>query len=153
MKTLHFRILFWQKLAPLLVLPVFAGLFLISPVTEGWSRTAWYVAGGVVAAGIVLYVLNAWRVSGIRLDDVGLTLRGASGRQTWPYEKLLKVRLIGGYRVRMCFDPDIPDQPDQHMHITFDLVNPDRFVDALLDRYEATTGHELLSLESHHEAA
>jgi hypothetical protein len=150
METVHFRILFWQKVAPLVVLPVFGLLFIVSPVTEGWSPTAWYVAGGVVAGAIALYLGMAWRVSSIQLDDVGLTLRGASGRETWPYEKLLKVKQIGAFRVRMCFDPDIPDQ---HMHITFDLVNSDRFVDTLLDRYAEKMGHELPSLESQDAAA
>ena len=150
METLRFRILFWQKLVPLLALPVFAGFFVISPVTEGWSRTAWYVAGGMVAAAIAVYLWMAWRVSSVQLDAVGLTLRGTSGIETWPYAKLLKVKQTGAFRVRMCFDPDIPDK---HMHITFDLVDSNRFVDTLLDRYEETTGHELPVLESHEAAA
>ena len=150
METVRFRMLFWQKIAPLFALPVFALLFIVSPVTEGWSRTWWYAAGGMVAAAIAVYLWMAWRASSIELDAVGLTLRGASGRETWPYGKLLKVRQIGGFRVRMCFDPGIPDK---HMHINFDLVSSDRFVDTLLDRYAETTGHELPSLESTDAAA
>ncbi len=150
METVRFRILFWQKLTPLLALPVFALFFIVSPVTEDWSRTEWYAAEGLVAAAIALYLWMQWRVSSVQLDDVGLTLRGSSGRETWPYEKLLKVKQTGAFRVRMCFDPDIPDK---HMHITFDLVDSNRFVDTLLDRYAEKTGHELPSLESHEEAA
>ena len=106
METVRFRILFWQKIVPLLALPVFGLLFIVSPVTESWSGTAWYVAGGIVAAAIALYLWMAWRVSGLELNDVGLTLWGSSGgRETWPYEKLLKVKQTGAFRVRMCFDP------------------------------------------------
>ncbi len=150
METLRFRILFWQKIVPLLALPVFGVFFVVSPVTEGWSRTAWYVAGGGVAAAIAVYLWMQWRVSSVQLDDVGLTLWGSSGKETWPYAKLLKVKQTGAFRVRMCFDPDIPDK---HMHITFDLVDSNRFVDTLLDRYEETMGHELPLLESHDAAA
>ena len=150
METIRFRILFWQKIAPLLALPVFGLFFVVSPVTEGWSRTAWYVAGGVVGVAIALYLWMAWRTSSVQLDHVGLTLHGSSGRETWPYEKLIKVKQTGAFRVRMCFDPDIPDK---HMHITFDLVDSNRFTDALLDRYAEKMGHELPSLEEHDAAA
>jgi len=50
----------------------------------------------------------------------------------------------------MCFDPDIPDK---HMHVTVDLFSSDRFVDALLDRYAETQGHELPEPEEHAAAA
>lgn len=150
METLRFRIMFWQRIMPLFALPVFGLLVFVSPVTEGWSRTGWYAAGGVVAAAIGVYLCMAWRASGVQLDDNGLTLQGTSGRETWPYEKLLKVKRTGAFRVRMCFDPDIPDQ---HMHITLDLANVDYFVDTLLDRYEETTGHELPEPEDHAAAA
>ena len=49
----------------------------------------------------------------------------------------------------MCFDPDIPDT---HMHITVDLIDSDGFVDALLDRYAESTGHELPELPDHEQA-
>jgi hypothetical protein len=150
METLRFRILLWQKIVPLLALPVFGLFFVVSPVTEGWSRTAWYVAGGAVGAAVAVYLWLAWRVSSVQLDDVGLTLSGSSGRETWPYEKLIKVKQTGAFRVRMCFDPDIPDK---HMHITFDLVDSNRFVDTLLDRYAERAGHELPSLEAQDAAA
>jgi hypothetical protein len=150
METLRFRILIWQKLTPLLTLPVFGLFFAISPVTEGWSRTGWYVAGGIVMAAIAVYLLMAWRASSVQLDEVGLTMGRSSGKETWPYEKLLKVKQTGGFRVRMCFDPDIPDK---HMHITFDLVDSNRFVDTLLDRYAERMGHELPSVESQDAAA
>jgi hypothetical protein len=150
METLHFRILFWQKFVPLFALPVLAMFIVASPVTDGWSRTMWIVAGGLVGAAIARYLWRVWQTSDVRLDATGLTLYGSSGRQTWPYEKLLKVKQVGKYRVRMCFDPDIPDN---HMHITIDLFDSDGFVDALLDRYEDAQGHELPELESHDAAA
>ena len=150
METVRFRILFWQKVTPLLALPVFALFFIVSPVTDGWSRTTWYIAASVVGTAILAYLWMQWRASIIQLDDVGLTLRGSSGRETWPYDKLLKVKQTGAFRVRMCFDPDIPDK---HMHITFDLVDSNRFVDTLLDRYAEKTGHELPSPEAHEAAA
>ena len=151
METVRFRILFWQKIVPLLALPVFGLFFVVSPVTEGWSTTGWYVAGGILAAAIAVYLWMAWRVSSVELNDTGLTLWGSSGaRETWPYEKLLKVKQTGAFRVRMCFDPDIPDK---HMHITLDLVDSNRFTDTLLDRYAEKMGHELPSLESQDAAA
>ncbi len=151
METVRFRILLWQKIVPLLALPVFGLFFFVSPVTEGWSRTGWYVAGGVVAVAIAVYLWMAWRTSSVELNDTGLTLWGPSGgRETWPYEKLLKVKQTGAFRVRMCFDPDILDK---HMHITFDLVDSNRFVDLLLDRYAEKTGHELPSLSEEDQAA
>ncbi len=150
METLHFRIFFWQKFVPLLALPVFGLLFAVSPVTAGWSQTAWAVAGAGVAAVIGWYLWNAWRTSGVQLDATGLTLFVGPARETWPYEKLLKIKQAGKYRVRMCFDPDIPDK---HMHITVDLFDSDGFVDALLDRYEDTQGHDLPDLENHAAAA
>jgi hypothetical protein len=82
-----------------------------------------------------------------------MTLYLAEGLATWPYEKLLKVKQIGRYRVRMCFDPDIPEK---HMHISIDLFHSDAFVEELLYRYQERTGHELPQADTHeqsHEAA
>jgi len=150
MDTLHFRIFFWQKFVPLIALAVLAMFVVVSPVTEGWSQTTWAVAGGVAGAAIAAYLQRAWRTSDVQLDAIGLTLHIGSGQETWPYEKLLKVKQAGKYRVRMCFDPDLPDQ---HMHITVDVFDSDGFVDALLDRYEDTQGHELPEIASHQAAA
>lgn len=146
----HFRIFFWQKFVPLVALPIFGLLFVASPFTDGWSRTAWVVAGTLVGAAVAAYLLNAWRRSDVVLDDGGMTLHLAGGRETWPYAKLLKVRQIGKYRVRMCFDPDVADK---HMHITLDMWSSDAFVDALLDGYAAATGNELAEPEEHAAAA
>ena len=150
METLHFRIFFWQKFTPLVALPVFALFFAVSPVGRGWSPVAWSVAGGIVGLAVAFYLWRAWRRSDTQLDAVGLTLYGSAGKMSWPYAKLLKVKQAGKYRVRMCFDPDIPDK---HMHVTVDLFSSDRFVDALLDRYAETQGHELPELEGHAAAA
>jgi len=142
----HFRIFFWQKFAPLFALPVFALILWFSPITAGWDRTGWEIAGGVVGLAIAAYLLDAWLKSDVRLDDAGVTLYFGRRKETWPYEKLLKVKQIGQYRVRMCFDPDIPDK---HMHISVDLFNSNGFVDALLDRYAEAQGHWLPELPSH----
>src|SRR5438552_2186313 len=102
----HFRVFFWQKFIPLFPLPVLAGFLAISPLTEGWSRAAWMLAAGLLVLAVATYLASAWIKSDVVLADDGLTLHGTGGRQTWPIEKLLKVRQIGKYRVRMCFDPD-----------------------------------------------
>ena len=109
--TARFRIFFWQKVIPLLALPVFAVFVIASPLTDGWSTTAGTISGAIVGLALALYLLNAWRRAAVRLDGQGLTLYLVEGLQTWPYEKLLKVKQIGRYRVRMCFDPDVPDRP------------------------------------------
>jgi hypothetical protein len=131
------------------VLPVFAMFVVVSPLTADWGRTAWTAAGALVGLGVAAYLANVWRTSGVQLDNAGVSLHLPGGRQTWPYDKLLKVTQIGRYRVKMCFDPGIPDK---HMHIKVDLVSSDRFVDALLDRYEIATGHELPLPEEAHAA-
>ncbi len=136
----YFRIFFWQKFVPILALPVFAFLLAIAPVTNSWTIVTWCVVGGIVACGIAVYLAKAWQRSSVVLDDDGLTVYGTGGWQTWPYEKLLKVKQFGKYRVKMCYDPDLPDQ---HMHITLDLFEVDTFVDALLDRYAIAAGEEL----------
>ncbi len=135
-----FRIFFWQKFVPLTALPVFALLLAISPIVDGWSRTAWIIAGALTASAVAMYLLRAWLRADVVLDEDGMTYFGTGGRQTWPHAKLLKVKQIGKYRVRMCYDPDLPDK---HMHISFDLFHSDDFTDALLDWYAASTGHEL----------
>jgi hypothetical protein len=142
----HFRIFFWQKLTPLLVLPVFVLIFAVSPVPAGWSATTWGVCAAMLGAAVTWYLWRAWRQSGVLLDDEGMTLYLGGSLETWPYRKLLKVKQIGKYRVRMCYDPDIPDK---HMHITVDVFGSDGFVDALLDRYALAMGYELPELESH----
>jgi hypothetical protein len=149
-KPQTFRIFFWQKLVLFVPLPVFAGLLYITPFTKEWSLQTWSIVGAVVAAGILLYLAKQWSRSGVRLDGDGMTLYLSGELQTWPHEKLLKVKEIGRFRARMCYDPDIADK---HMHISFDLLNRDRFVDALLGQYEETTGHELADLDSNLEAA
>jgi hypothetical protein len=145
----RFRIFFWQKLTPLLTLPVFALFVVVSPLTDGWGRTTWWLLGGAAGTLVALYLLNAWRRASVRLDHDGLTLYLVEGLQTWPYAKLLKVKQIGRYRVRMCFDPDVPDR---HMHISIDLLDSDRFVEELLDRYAETMGHELREPDTHEAA-
>ncbi|HLB24645.1 MAG TPA: hypothetical protein VJP07_11170 [Dehalococcoidia bacterium] len=145
MERRTFRIFFWQKFVPLSALPVFALLLAISPIVDGWSLTAWIAAGVLAALAVGAYLLQAWLRSPVVLDEDGLTFRGSDGRQTWKHEKLLKVKQIGKYRVRMCYDPGIPDK---HMHVTFDLFDSDGFTDALLDWYEAATGGELPELEA-----
>lgn len=142
-----FRLLFWRACIPLFALPVLAGFFAASPAVEGWTWRTWVVAAIPVGAGIAFYFYRTWRRSDVVLDDAGMTLYLSAGRQTWPFEKLLKVKQIGKYRVRMCWDPDIPDT---HMHISIDLVRSDAFVDALLDWYEGAVGHELV--DEHAEA-
>jgi hypothetical protein len=139
----HFRLLFWRTFIPLFALPVFGGFIAVSPVVEGWTWRSWTIAGAVVGGAVALYLLRAWLRSDVILDERGLTLYATSGLQTWPYEKLLKVKQVGKYRVRMCFDPDIPET---HMHITVDLFDSDGFADALLDRYAEAMGHELPEL-------
>jgi signal transduction histidine kinase len=135
-----FRIFFWQKFVPLTALPFFALLLAVSPIDDEWSRTGWIAAGALTAAIVGVYLLSAWLRSGVILNEEGLMYHAADGRQTWPHDKLLKVKLIGNFRVRMCYDPGIPDK---HMHISFDLIHPGDFINALLDWYAATTGHEL----------
>ena len=146
-----FRILIWQRaLWALLGLPLIGALLVLSPVTGGWSRTVWVVAACVGAGAGAAYIWNLWRRSPLILDDEGLTLYLASGWTTWPYEKLLKVRQFGRYRVKMCFDPDIEAK---HVHIKIDVLAADAFVDALLDRYFESEGHELPDIEEHEAAA
>ena len=120
----RFRLLIWMKLLPLLALPVPALFLAISPVSENWSSTTWYVLGAIAAIGAAAYVWRTWTRSVVVLDDAGMTLQLPGGLQTWPYEKLLKYRRIGKYRVRMCFDPDRPDAPHLHMHISADFADP-----------------------------
>jgi hypothetical protein len=145
-----FRILFWQKLVPLVPLPVFALMLYITPFTQDWSARTWAIVGAVVAGAIAAYVVKQWMRASVVLSSDGLTLFLNGRMQTWPHEKLLKVKDVGRFRARMCYDPDIPDK---HMHISFDLFDRDGFVDTLLDWYEETTGHDLPELEEHAKAA
>ena len=87
----HFRVFFWQKFIPLFPLPVLAGFLAISPLTEGWSGTAWTLAAALLVLAVATYLASAWIKSDVVLADDGLTLYGTGGRQTWPVEKLLKV--------------------------------------------------------------
>ena len=139
----HFRLLFWRAFVPLFALPVLGGFLAASPIADGWRWRNWAIAGVVVGVAIAGYLLRSWLRSDVTLDERGMTLYASSGLQTWPYEKLLKVKQIGKYRARMCFDPDIPET---HMHVSVDLFDSDGFVDALLDRYAEATGHELPDL-------
>jgi hypothetical protein len=145
-----FRIMFWQKVTPLLALPVFAFMFWLAPFNDGWSGNTWIATGALVLAAAVLYLWAQWCNSAVILDEDGLTYHGRAGSETWPYEKLIKVKEVGRFRARMCYDPDIPDK---HWHISFDLFDRDGFVDALLDWYEHTTGHELPEDDTHEQAA
>ena len=141
----HFRLLLWRTLIPLLILPVFAGFIAASPIVDGWTWRTWAIASAPVGLAFAAYFVRAWLRSDVILDERSLTLYATSGLQTWPYAKLLKVKQVGKYRVRMCFDPDIPET---HMHITVDLIDSDGFVDALLDRYAEAMGHELPELHT-----
>ena len=149
MKTRRYRIFLWQTLIPLLVLPVFAAFLIVSPVARDWDATRWTVIGCVVAGGALAYLWNAWRNADLTLNERGVAVWVGKEQQTWPYEKLLKIKQTGKYRVRLCFDPDIPDK---HMHVTADLFHADDFVDELLDRYEEVTGHELPELPDHEQS-
>lgn len=137
----HFRIFFWQKVIPLLGLPVLAAPLAISPLTNGWTGTSWSVAGALLAAAILAYFVRVWQKSDVLLDADGMQVYVGSELDSWPYEKLLKVKQVGKYRVRMCYHLDRED--GQHMHVTLDLWDSDGFVDALLDRYALTQGEEL----------
>lgn len=149
MDTLHFRIFFWQKLVPLIALPAAVVLIAVSPFASGKPPLVWVAGAVALAVATVAYAWNIWRKSEILLDKTGLTLHLLGTLQTWPYGKLWQVKQFGKYRVRMCFDPGFDDNEDKHthMHITVDVFGSDAFVDALLDRYESTTGHELPVLE------
>jgi hypothetical protein len=137
----HFRMMFWQRFVPLLALPVLGAPLAASPMTEGWPLTTWAVAGALAAAGIGVYVAKVWRTSDVVLDVRGMTLYLGNTRDLWPYEKLIGVKKVGKYRVRMCYDVDRDD--GQHMHIAVDLWDSGRFTDALLDRYAESQGHDL----------
>lgn len=137
----HFRMFFWQKFIPLLALPVLGAPLAISPLASGWSRTTWIAVGALVAAGICVYFVNVWRKSDVVLDDAGVTLYIDNALELWPYEKLIGVKQVGQYRVRMCYDVDRDD--GQHLHISVDFWDSDGFTDALLDHYAASRGHEL----------
>jgi hypothetical protein len=149
MESQHFRMLFWQKLVILVPMPVFALMLAITPFTQSWSRTMWIVLAAVAASAILLYIVVQWLRADVLIDEDGLTFTGSDGRQTWPHEKLLKVKEIGRFRARMCYDPDIPDK---HMHISLDLFRRADFTDALLGWYEYATGHELPELDSHEDS-
>jgi len=141
--------LIWQRFMPLPAISVLGLMLFASPVGQSWSATVWIVIGSVVAVAYGLFVFDGWRKSTVVLDDDGMTVRLPDGVQTWPFEKLIKVRQIGRYRVRMCWDPDIPNK---HMHISLDMWNSDGFAEALVDWYAETTGHELPEAEEpHHE--
>ncbi|HYM14427.1 MAG TPA: hypothetical protein VEZ14_02585 [Dehalococcoidia bacterium] len=142
----HFRIFFWQRFAPLFALPVFAAILAFSPISAGWGPTEWKIAAAVTGIAVAVYLLDAWRKSDVQLSDTAMALYIGGKRETWPYEKLLKVKQIGSYRVRMCYDVGLADQ---HMHVTVDLFNSNGFVDALLDRYAESQGHWLPELPSH----
>ncbi len=142
----HFRIFFWQKFAPLFVLPIFAGILAFSPISAGWGPTQWRIAGVITGLAIAVYLLDAWRKSDVQLNDAAMRLWIGGKREDWPYEKLLKLKQIGHYRVRMCFDVGLADQ---HMHVSVDLFNSNGFVDALLDRYAESQGHWLPEMPSH----
>jgi hypothetical protein len=137
MEPERFRLFFWQKFIPLLALPILGFMAALSPAVQSWGPTGWTIAGVVVGLAIAAYLANAWLRSLVSLDAEGLTLPGGD---VYPHAKLLKVKQMGQYRARMCYDPDIPDK---HMHVTLDLVDADGFVDALLDWYAETAGHEL----------
>jgi hypothetical protein len=145
-----FRIFFWQKITPLVALPVFAGLLYITPFTAGWSLRTWLIVGAAAAGAVAFYLLKQWQRAAVRLSADGMTLYFGGKLETWPHDKLLKVKEIGRFRSRMCYDPDMPDK---HMHISFDLLDRDGFIDALLDWYLEATGQELPDAEEPAQAA
>lgn len=136
-----FRIFFWQKVVPLLALPVLAGFIAVSPVVDGWSRTMWIIAAVLVGLAVLTYLAINWLRAAVTLDEDGLRFYGVGGWQQWPHDKLLKIKTIGRFRARMCYDPGIKDK---HMHITFDLFDLHGFEDTLLGWYEETTGRSEL---------
>jgi hypothetical protein len=136
----RFRAFLWQKFVVLPALLFLAGLVYISPTGQEWSWVTW----ALVLTGLVVGTLAYIGASGMRfyaqLDDDGVTIHSANGEQTYAYAKILRVKEVGKYRARLCVDID---EPDKHRHVSFDLLNRDGFVDALLDRYEDATGGEL----------
>ncbi len=153
MEPERFRLLIWLKLFPLLLLPIPALFLAISPVSDGWGASTWYGIGAIAAVGAAAYAWRTWSRSNVLLDDAGMSIYLPGGLQTWPYDKLLKYRRIGKYRVRMCFDPDLPETPDVHMHISADFADAQGFVDALLDHYSDAMGRELTWAQDNTHAA
>ncbi len=144
-ERLQFRIFFWQKFVPLLALPILGLFVAVSPLVDGWSQTMWYIAAGALGSAIGVYLVMAWLRSAVVLDEDGMTYIGQGKPVTWAHEKLINVKQMGKYRVRMCYDPGTPGL---HMHITFDLFDADGFTDALLEWYESATGRELPESEA-----
>lgn len=143
----QFRMLFWQKLLPLLGVAVFGTLVVRAPVTAGWSLTTWSVGGALVGAAIAVYLLRAWQQAKVVLNADGLCLYLGGRSVTWPWQDLLRIKQVGRYRVRMCYDVGRDD--GQHTHISIDLTDSDAFTDAMLDRYALAQGEEL---DDEHEA-
>ncbi|MDP9237560.1 MAG: hypothetical protein M3P30_09230 [Chloroflexota bacterium] len=142
----QFRTLLWQKLVPLLGVPVFGALLVRAPITAGWSLTTWSVLGALVSAAIAIYLLRAWQQAKIVLNAEGLRMYVAGRAVIWPWQDLLNVKQVGRYRVRMCYDVGRDD--GTHTHISIDLTDSDAFTDAMLDRYALSQGEELADDQS-----
>lgn len=140
-KPLVFRVLFLRQLVPLVGVALFGALLFTAPITATWGQTRWGVLGAIVTVAIVRYMSDVWRKAAVLLNEDGLRIYAGRTPQFWPYEKLLKVKQVGRYRVRMCFD--IPNDDNTHRHLTADLWRSDAFAAALLDRYAAHQGEEL----------
>jgi hypothetical protein len=140
MEPERYRMFFVHRLAPLLGLALPALLLWLSPAGQSWGGTVWIALGVITGALIVAYAAALWLRGGVLLDERGVTLRVPSGVETLPYERLLKVKQIGRYRVRMCF---ATDDPDVHRHISVDAWNADGLADALIDWTCEMTGREL----------
>jgi hypothetical protein len=148
MEPERYRIFIWQKVVPLIGVPVFAALLLIWPVTQSWSRGMWIalaVAGGAV---IVLHLATAWRHSLVRLDDDGVTLNHGGIDQTWPWDKITGLRQFGAYRVRLCVEAG---GQNGHTHISVDMWHADAFCEAIFEWREHATGRSIA--EAHEPAA
>ena len=139
-KPQRFRAFLWQKFIVLPGVLFLAGLVYLSPTGQAWSWVTWAFVLTACVAGSLLYVAAAGMRFYAQLDGDAVTLRLASIAQSFPYAEILRVREVGKYRVRLCIDID---DPGVHRHVSFDLLNRDAFVDALLDRYEDVTGDEL----------
>lgn len=128
METKRFRIFFWQKFVPLPGLVVLGALLAASPVADGWSRATWYAVGSVLLVAFAAYLANAWAKSAVRLDERGITLHLPGGLTTIGYADVIKAKLHGRWRVRLCVDAGLPDR---HRHVSMDIWDAAGFVDEL----------------------
>lgn len=118
MQTQRYRIFFWQKFVPLPGLAVLGALLAVSPIAGGWSREVWYAMGAVALLAVAAYLANAWAKSTVLLDEHGITLHLPGGRTTIPYKDVIKVKVHGRWRVRLCIDAGLPGR---HRHVSMDI--------------------------------